>query len=444
MSKKSVYEKLKGRLGGAGGKAGSKPFTILLLTNRNSDNVGDHAIEACDISLIQTAMKNLGVADNGYRITSRDASIIPRSYATKKDPKQLERARKLISDADVVMFGGAPLINYKYQMFYERTAATIDIAQELDTPVFLSSIGIESYDEDDPKCQRIKTALNSECVKRISTRDGFDLLEHYKAREDLPIDKAADPAVFAKWVFRKIAHSVENKKKKKIGIFIIRHHAFEDNGLDFTWRQAADMWCGLTRELEARGYDYELLTSGHYADEVMLYGLDSNYGIPSANCVTTVNYLEDLIGHLSDYDAVITCRLHPSILAYSMGIPSVSLLWNPKVRGFYDSVGYSDRIIEVQDFTPEKIADAAEEALKQGLKFDEEYCMSVYRNIFCGLRDSMGIGDNERKIYSFGELIAAIPPYEGTSQEERDIRLRRKFRRLYNNFEQLMMKAEEQ
>ena len=33
---------------------------ILLLTNRDSDNVGDQVIEASDISLIKAAMKNLG------------------------------------------------------------------------------------------------------------------------------------------------------------------------------------------------------------------------------------------------------------------------------------------------------------------------------------------------------------------------------------------------
>ena len=439
MSNRSVYDRLKNRLKGSGSKSsGSKPCTVLLLTNRNSDNVGDHAIEACDISLIKAAMKNLGISENAYRITSRDASIIPRSYAEKKDPKQLERARKLISDADVVMFGGAPLINYRYQVFYERTAATIDLAQELDTPVFLSSIGVESYDEDDPRCQRIKTALNQECVKRISTRDGFDLLEKYRDRESLPIDKASDPAVFAKWVFRDIAHRKAEGEKKKIGIFVIRHNAFEDNGLDFTWKQAADMWCGLAKELEKRGYDYEFLTSGHYADEVMLYGLDSNYGIPSSRCVTTVNYLEDLIGHLSEYDAIVTCRLHPSILAYSMGIPSVSLLWNPKVRGFYDSTGYSDRIIELMDFDAETIADRAEAALKQGVRNDEEYYMSVYRNIFSGLRDSLENADRSAEMYSFDELVSAMPPYEGTSEEEKNIRLRRKFRRIYNNFDQLL------
>ena len=38
-----------------------KRFNILLLTNRDSDNTGDQVIEACDISLIKTALYNLKI-----------------------------------------------------------------------------------------------------------------------------------------------------------------------------------------------------------------------------------------------------------------------------------------------------------------------------------------------------------------------------------------------
>ena len=38
----------------------NKKITILLLTNRDSDNVGDQVIEASDIGLLHALMKNLG------------------------------------------------------------------------------------------------------------------------------------------------------------------------------------------------------------------------------------------------------------------------------------------------------------------------------------------------------------------------------------------------
>ena len=39
----------------------TKKFTILLLTNRDSDNVGDQVIEASDIALLHSVMQNLKI-----------------------------------------------------------------------------------------------------------------------------------------------------------------------------------------------------------------------------------------------------------------------------------------------------------------------------------------------------------------------------------------------
>ena len=108
---------------------------ILLLTNRDSDNVGDQVIEASDISLIKAAMKNLGQPENSFKVVSKAASIIPKDYVKSKDESRLESARRNISQSDLVFFGGAPMFNYRYQIFYERTARTIELAKEYNTPV---------------------------------------------------------------------------------------------------------------------------------------------------------------------------------------------------------------------------------------------------------------------------------------------------------------------
>ena len=119
-------------------------FTILLLTNRDSDNVGDQVIEASDIGLLHALMKNLGIDKSAYQINSRSASIVTKKYMSTREPQLLCAAEKAISQADLVVFGGAPVFNYKYQNFYERTAVTIEIAQKYNKPVIFSAIGIET------------------------------------------------------------------------------------------------------------------------------------------------------------------------------------------------------------------------------------------------------------------------------------------------------------
>ena len=62
-------------------------INILLLTNRDSDNVGDQVIEACDIGLISTVMQNLGLKEDEYAISSRAAAIVTKKYMATRDDK---------------------------------------------------------------------------------------------------------------------------------------------------------------------------------------------------------------------------------------------------------------------------------------------------------------------------------------------------------------------
>ena len=188
---------------------------ILLLTNRDSDNVGDQVIEASDIALVNAAMKNLGIAPSDYKISSRAAAIITQKYIASKDPALLVTAENAIKKADLIIFGGAPLFNYTYQTFYERTSIEIELAQKYNKPVIFSAIGIEHYDEDNAKCQRLKAALNLDCVKQITTRDGYDKLEKFRSREDIVIGKVADPAVFSGKIFDNFKMPKKKNSKKK-------------------------------------------------------------------------------------------------------------------------------------------------------------------------------------------------------------------------------------
>lgn len=425
----------------------NKKITILLLTNRDSDNVGDQVIEASDIGLLHALMKNLGFDKSAYQINSRTASIVTKKYMATKDPSLLNAAEKAISQADLVVFGGAPVFNYKYQNFYERTAVTIEIAQKYDKPVIFSAIGIESYDEKSKKCQRLKAVLNSECVKQITTRDGLERLEKYNENNSFKIGLVSDPAVFSANIFDNyIGQEVITKKfgfipvktkvikkgkKKKIGIFVIRANGFVDNHVDFTREQAAELWLKIIDIVKQRGYDYELVTSGHFGDEAFLDYLIRNYNVPLEKCVFNINMPETLFQRMSKYDGVISCRLHPSIISFSMNIPAVSLVWNTKVPSFYKGIGYPDRAIERESFEAEVIVDKLEKAMEEGIVKDEEYLMSVYRTLFTGVRDIL-CGDNcDIEPYDYNSLIEAIPKFSGTSLEEQNEKLKRKFRRAY-------------
>ena len=411
-------------------------YTILLLTNRDSDNVGDQVIEACDISLIRAVMKNLNIPEEIYKINSRAASLVTQKYMATRDPALLQGAENTIANCDMIVFGGAPLFNYQYQNFYERTAVTLELAQKYHKPVIFSAIGVEGYDEDDEKCQRLKKTLNFDCVKQITTRDHYDLLEKYRTNESIHIQKVSDPAVFSKKVFEPFLEEKvsDPERKKKIGVFVLRSNGFRDNGVDFTRKQAATLWTDLSTELKKRDYDFEFLTSGHFGDEALLDHLIRKYGFTEKQTVFNINCPEDLLQKIYSYDGVIACRLHPSIISYALQVPAIGIVWNKKVTGFYNNVGYGERTVPVEGINPQALLDQLETVMSEGVSYDKEYLLTVYTTLFQGIKKALNLTDTDATPYTFEELWDNLPPYKGTTPGELNDKIRRKFRRTYGGY----------
>lgn len=418
----------KGADGTSGASGENDGLRLLLLTNRDSDNVGDQIIEACDISLIDTVIKNLGIK---CQIDSRAASIVSKKYLQTKDKGLLAHPESLIQKSDLVVFGGAPMFNYLYQSFYERTAVTLELAQKYDKPVMFSAIGIERYDEENPKCQRLKKILNEDMVKQITTRDDFDALQRYRTNERITIGKVADPAVFCSEIFDQYK-AEKTHKTKKIGIFILRQNGFVDNKIKFSREEAADLWLSIIQKVTEKGWDYELLTSGHFGDEAFLDELIRKYGVSDKKCIFNMNSPEKLVKMISSYDAIISCRLHPSIIAYSLGVPSLGIVWNPKVTGFYDSVGYGERVVAVQSgcVDVDGIIAKLEGIIAEGVQRQEGFLMSIYESLFYGIKHALGITEDVSP-YTYDEVRENLPGYQKITGKKKEERLERKFRRVY-------------
>lgn len=410
---------------------------VLLLTNRDSDNVGDQLIEASAISLIKGAMSNLGIAADGFTINSRAAGIVPKAYLSSRDPSLLAEAHKVIANSDILVFGGAPLFNYSYQQFYLRTIVTLELAQKYGVPVLFSSIGVEPFDETNEKSMALKAALELPCVRQITTRDDLASVERYVENTGIPIAHVSDPAVFANLVFDVYDGPRDGTT---IGLVVTREAIFKDNGISFSESQQRRFWLDIIDELTARGYDYKLFTTGHFTDEVFLDAMVKAKRIPASKVVVTVNSPEELNRALNACAGVIAFRLHASIAAFSYGIPSIGLSWNFKVPYFYESVGHGDRALDHTQWTAAKVVPALEKAMAEGVRKDEAFLMTVYETLFTGL-GSIVAPDSGRKPYTYDELREHLPRYGGTSDAALAEKVRRKLRRTYENYHKLSIRA---
>lgn len=409
---------------------------VLLLTNRDSDNIGDQIIEASVISLLKAAAENLGIASQSFIVRSRAASIISKKYMSTGDESLLESARRAISRADVVVFGGAPLFNYVYQVFYRRTIRTVELAEEYGVPVLFSSIGVEPYNDADERSLALQSALRKPVVRQITTRDDLESTQKYVEGTGIPTALVSDPAVFADSVFEKVRpiDDPRGRSRKRIGLVVTRSGVFPDNGIPFSEADQRNFWLGVIDELTARGDDYRLFTTGHFDDEIFLDSLVRHHGVQGKKVAVTLNSPEELIEQLRSCDGVIAYRLHASITSFAFDIPSIGLTWNFKVPDFYRSVDYPERALESADWKPSTVLSALDRAMSEGVEKDDDFMISVYRTLFSGLK---GILKPSEQIepYSLEELREKLPRYAGTSRKQYQEKMRRKLRRSYGFYQ---------
>ena len=293
---------------------------------------------------------------------------------------------------------------------------------------------MENYEEDNPKCIRLKTALHYPCVRMITTRDNLEALKQLAEGLSVPIARVSDPAVFSSVVFADY-RSEPARPKKKIGLFVIRDGAFADNRVPFNHKQVVSLWQNLEKELNGRGYDVEFLTSGFHSDEAFLSRMMTEYGLKNTNCVITLNTPEKLVQHIASFDGVVSCRLHPSIISYSLRVPAVGLVWNNKVSSFYHSIGYPDRALMFDALNCKAIADRLEAAMEEGVQQDLQYLMSSYQYLFQEIRKIL-CPQNGAAVFSYEELVSHMPRYTGSNLQEK---LDRKFSRLYRTFNRVLV-----
>jgi len=334
----------------------------ILIVAVSGDNYGDTVIRVCFNALLKVALKNLSV--NDYQITN--AAID-------------ETSKELIIAHDIIFFAGGGIIKYKYQSFYNRIDYITSIAEEYNIPVILSSVGVESYDENNDNCCILKNALQRTCVKSISIRDDLDSIKKYlpEIESDIPI--VCDPAVWTQHVYG-MGDKSEGNRKGPIGINVVRGGLFKDN--EIIWDKKAEMAFlkDLIDLLGQENLDYRLFTNGCFLDDIFLNDFCATYDIPNENRAPQINDSQALVQEIESFSYLIAFRLHASIIAFSLNIPSIAMAWNDKVSFFYQIIGFPDRVLSFKDWKADVVFDRLNNLMQTNhIRLPhEDYYLSLY------------------------------------------------------------------
>ncbi|MBR1528120.1 MAG: polysaccharide pyruvyl transferase family protein [Oscillospiraceae bacterium] len=269
---------------------------------------------------------------------------------------------KMFSNVDFIVIDGAGLFEYSYNEYQEPLNLISEIAEEKGLSVVYNAVGCSGeYVPEDFRCQILVKAARSKAVKYISARDSREWVQNY-AGDRLHVKLLADAAFWLSDTFQIYA-----KQSEKIGIGLVRGDALQSYGVSFTDDDWVALFASIGNELKARGYAFQYFTNGFMVDYQIGKRVIKKMQLDDSYLVPLPEKPEELMQTISGYKCLITCRMHSSIAALSMKIPSVILSWNKKVDKLMNILGYPERVVNYKDFKSKIIVDKMEAALRNGI-----------------------------------------------------------------------------
>ena len=237
----------------------------------------------------------------------------------------------------MLIVGGGQLLSDVDLNFPSKIFFICSVARKYNKPIVFQSCGVANNWSFFGKILLKKSLLLG--VSKITVRDRYsrNVLIRYLGPA-CKVDIIYDPAlVVGKFRSRKNNYL----SKKIIGVGVASPYALSyasvGNFVD------KENWNSYFHELinmvRSHGFDVLLFTNGAPEDEQYLTGLLNGFNCVGVKRAPRPLSGDDLIDTISGIDLFVGHRLHSSIVSFALGIPSIGLGWDRKVKDFYDLVG---------------------------------------------------------------------------------------------------------
>ena len=376
----------------------------ILVVSLHDDNFGDNLIRICFISLLKVVLQNLGVHD--YSIVNMHLKRIDGD---------------IVKNSTIIFFSGGAIIGHNYLHSYQFVDQITRLAEDANIPVIFSSVGINNKDATAQSDREVTDMLSRACVKAISVRDTPAVFNKYAENQDFDVEVVADPACWVRYVYNIIP-----KSSDIVGINVVRGGLFQSNGRSWQLADQIGYLLKLKALLDDAGIDYRFYTNGSFNDDNALLYFATENNIPEEKFIL-VNTSKQLVEVIASFGACAAVRMHSSIVAYSLGVPSTSLVWNDKIPFFYHYIGHDDRALSEKDWDVNKVFSSMQRFLAYPPEtVDSTYLMSLYRFIFRVASDYLV--ESTEDMFDFDkvtEILAQQASYIDEDINDLRIKLRR-------------------
>lgn len=304
--------------------------------------------------------------------------------------KELNRHyENILKDKDIVVFVGGGIFQHSYMQLWRGIYPVARYCNKNQIPVYYNAIGIEK-----PSIfiEQLfyKYLLNQNNVKAVTTRDDFDYLNQILNKK-IYRKQILDPALWTNECYQ-----VQKQKNDIIGIGIIRPKIFSDSEITLTPLEVENIFINIIGEVNKRGFKWELFCNGGEADFEFGLKLLKRLNLPESYIANRPLNDFELVNCIKKYRGIIAARLHANIIATSLGISALGIVWNNKLVHFSKFLKMPCAFITKENFSNDKfIVDELQKALDKGLDIKyigklKEYSYIEMKNIFSRIVKNKG------------------------------------------------------
>lgn len=350
-----------------------------------SSNLGDQAIHACLLHMLKRL--DAGVETLSFDLSGRSAPAAtpmvipehPRQVAPWKSKPVLRTAYLLmnavrtalrlqrlysgpwaqaLASAQALVIGGGQLLMDDGLNFPIKVAGAAGQAQRRGIPYHFSACGVGR------SWSPIARRLFGRALRGSASITLRDHLSAQRLQRFVPGLRAAvtfDPAIWASAVY---PAAELPEKPGFIGLGVISCRAYNARTASERFSEAAwmDVWLELMHALQHGSRPLCLFSNGHLDDQQFAHALHARAierGWRGVELVPRPLQVDHLARTLRACRVVIAARLHATVLSNAFDVTSIGLLWDEKVRAYYDEISRPEQCFAMTYANLPEIARAA-------------------------------------------------------------------------------------
>lgn len=242
------------------------------------------------------------------------------------------------TDYDLVVFGGGQVFMDYLALFAE---AFVQRFAQKGTPMFFNACGTGPAFSRKIR-ERLSTALMDPNVKLVSSRDDVNRINRLYMKEEKQALSTYDPALWCSQVYG----VKKDPDASAVGLGMMYTNSVSP-------KVVSNFWVRLIREMERRRIPWKIFVNGSGDDIAFaryVHSLMPELGRPVQDCfVPAPRHPEELVKMIAGFKSMISFRLHSHIIAASLDIPSVAMVWDNKLNFFFDKIGHAERCCTVRE-----------------------------------------------------------------------------------------------